>query len=205
MYKNPPHLILSGKFCSGKTTMAQYLVDHYGYHKYAFADKLKQITYDLFESYIDDKKPRKLLQVTGDTIRNICKDVYGDKEVWVKYLKNRIEKDIDTFGYERIVIDDCRYLNELYAFTTTPGWKSVRIEVARHVQSERYRNIYGERPTIESMNFVSELQLDLEQFNWVIDNNGSLTDFFIEIEKMLELMPARQERVDYNPWEKSIS
>ena len=37
-----------GPMCSGKTYLAKFLVENYGYEKVGFADKLKEVAADLF-------------------------------------------------------------------------------------------------------------------------------------------------------------
>lgn len=104
---------LMGKIGSGKTTVAQILVNNYGFVKVSFADALKQmlvnakiITYD--EAFVN-KTPyaREMLQKIGtDLIRNQI-----DKDFWVKQTAILIDK-LRKKGIDKIVIDDVRFPNE---------------------------------------------------------------------------------------------
>src|SRR5690606_12804123 len=91
---------LIGKAGTGKDTVAAYLVAVYGFRKFAFADRLKEIDYELFGP--TEGKNRKRLQEFGQFCRSI------DPDVWVKQLDKRIQ------GYTgNAVITDIRQKNEL--------------------------------------------------------------------------------------------
>lgn len=104
---------LMGKIGSGKTTVAQILVNNHGFVKVSFADALKQmlvnakiITYE--EAYIK-KTPyaRQMLQKIGtDIVRNQI-----DKDFWVKKTAETIN-ELNKKGINKIVIDDVRFPNE---------------------------------------------------------------------------------------------
>jgi Cdc6-like AAA superfamily ATPase len=177
-----PDIIIAGKMGTGKTTAAQYLVNTYGYVMVSFADKLKEIAYDLFGAYIEEEeKPRDLLQNLGDGIRNICLHTYGDKDVWIKYLVNKIEKErgVQPIPY---VIDDTRYKNELYTFMHTMGWTSLRMNVSPNARQRRYWDRYGKSFTKEQETFISEIDLDDELFNYDVNNNGTLIDLYRKLD-----------------------
>ncbi len=96
-------LILIGKAGSGKDTVADYLVKKYGFVRYAFADKIRDIVIDLFPDEVVKGKPRRLLQTIGTSMRQL------DPDVWARYLVHRIEKEKPSL----FVVSDCRYPNEL--------------------------------------------------------------------------------------------
>jgi len=89
---------------SGKSTAAKFLED-YGFKRFSFATKLKELATELFGM---QGKNRKLLQDLGDALRGIEKDVFA------KYLLLKIEQNEPTMINKKycVVIDDMRYLNE---------------------------------------------------------------------------------------------
>lgn len=104
---------------SGKDTMADYLVQKYGFKKHAFADPVKQacrIMFQLEKEQLDDPQlkevlderwgmtPRQMMQKFGtDMVR--C--MLGD-DFWVKNMDMKIQKETNN----NIVISDVRFRNE---------------------------------------------------------------------------------------------
>ena len=101
-------IAFTGRMGSGKSTAAEFLVETYGFKRFSFAQKLKELAAELFGM---QGKDRKLLQDLGTVLRGI------DNDVWAKYLIARIQTHGYTwteFGNKRydVVVDDMRYLNE---------------------------------------------------------------------------------------------
>jgi len=96
----------TGKMGSGKSTAAKTL-EEYGFKRFSFATKLKDLSVDLFGM---KEKNRKLLQDFGAVLRGI------EEDVWANYLL----KQISLYAFQcaansrpfHVVIDDLRYLNE---------------------------------------------------------------------------------------------
>ncbi len=123
---NLPQVVgLIGYARSGKDTVADYMVKEYGYTKISYASKLKELvaaidpwvihpvsglTVRLSECFqefgpentkTEVPEYRRLLQVTGDNVRQILGDT-----VWVDGLFNTLDPSV------RYVISDVRYPNE---------------------------------------------------------------------------------------------
>jgi hypothetical protein len=117
---------LSGLKGAGKSTVARILCEKYGFVEYAFADPLKKgimemfglSNYQLYGS-LDDKErvdeywkvsPRVLMQVIGtDLIRNYLPTKLPTvNNVWIRTM----ERKINESTFPRIVISDCRFLDE---------------------------------------------------------------------------------------------
>ncbi len=100
----------AGKMRAGKTTAANYLVDKYGFKKFAFADILKEMmfnagvcTYD--ELYVNKtQQSRQLMQKIGTGI--IRNQIY--KDFFVDIMAKKIRQEVDN-----ICIDDLRFQNEI--------------------------------------------------------------------------------------------
>ena len=68
-------IAITGKMCSGKTTIANYLIEKNNqFVKISFADKVKEIATDLFNM---KEKNRYLLQSIGTKMREIDEDVWA--------------------------------------------------------------------------------------------------------------------------------
>lgn len=153
---------LTGYAQSGKDTVAQFLVQHYGFERRAFADKIRNMVYELnvygvrdvvdsigWEKAKQMPTVRELLQNLGVSARtNISKDV------WV----NAALSDIDiTKNY---VISDVRFDNEVNAIRDMSGeiWRITR-------------------PGVGPVNsHVSESELNSFLYDRLIDNDGTTSD-----------------------------
>jgi len=126
---------LSGLAGSGKDTVADHLVHHYGFLKLAFAQPLKDALTALFgitaqamddrqqkEAVIDwiGKSPRQLLQTLGtEWGRHQVAD-----DIWTRIMQHRIkqiERNAPYSGIKGIVISDVRFENEA-AWVRQRGW-----------------------------------------------------------------------------------
>jgi dephospho-CoA kinase len=122
---------LLAKKRNGKDTVADYLVENYGFIKLSFADPVKQACKHIFsltnEQLYGDKKeiidhywkktPRELLQIVGtDMFRNNF-----DKHIWIKSLKKKYLDIIKNNQNANIVISDVRFLNELQSIHQLNG------------------------------------------------------------------------------------
>ena len=84
-------IAICGKMGSGKTYIADKLAKEYNLEKVSFAEKIKDIAFDLFNI---EQKDRKLLQIIGDKMKEI------DKDIWIKYLLKKIKRKT----YDQMII-----------------------------------------------------------------------------------------------------
>lgn len=180
---------LSGYARSGKDETAKVLVEEFGFKRVAFADKLRDVIYALnpivaFKVYPpDDYMPRGYNPHTVVHLQDVI-DVYS----WDKYKESEygpeIRRLLQRLGTEagrqtlwdsiwidaaltgfseddRIVVTDCRFPNEAQAILDRGG-KVVRIE----------RKGVG-----PANSHASETSLDDWDFNYKLDNRGTLTEF----------------------------
>lgn len=166
-------IVLLGKAGAGKDTVADYLVRHYGFRKYAFADSLKAVARQLWPERFEDCKPRKLLQDIGAKMREI------DAAVWINCVFRRIAAEQPG----RVVISDCRYPNEYYAcvdryFIPVVVW--CRDDI-------RHRRLFlrdHRALTDDEASHASE-QMEPPNGAWVLDNNGTFDDLYRQIDEMM--------------------
>ena len=147
-------IAIAGRMASGKTTMANWLVDQQDYHKVSLAAKVKEIAHDLFGM---EEKDRPLLQQIGMKMREIR------PSVWIDYV-------IDLGNHhENIVIDDVRFINEAKALSEA-GWKVVRLVIDEDLQKERLQTTYADWESHwVNREDISESEVDLipEDYIWV--------------------------------------
>ena len=122
---------LCGFVGSGKNTFSNFLVEKYGFKEFSFAEALKDVLSILFgwerellegktivsrnfreklderwslDLKIDNFTPRKGMQMIGT---ELFRDSFH-KDIWALVLKNKIINS----GFKKIVITDCRFINE---------------------------------------------------------------------------------------------
>lgn len=164
------HIALTGWAGAGKTTVAQYLEQKYGYKRISFADGIKDIAARYF--FVQEKN-RRLLQQIGEKMREI------DQDVWVRYTLHRIEYIELDFP---VVIDDLRRMNEFEALQRK-GFTVIRIEADENIRIDRLikRDGFCDRTLLynESENGVAHLEFP------TIYNNGTLDELYKNVDKMM--------------------
>lgn len=157
----------SGWAGSGKTEASQYIVNKYKFKKLSFADGIKLISREIFNS---KDKNRKLLQDIGEKMRDI------DPMVWVNHVVNRLDYLHD------FTVDDLRRLNEFEALVKH-GFIIVRIVCDEDIRVKRLidRDGFCDKTILynESENGCKDLDL-IE-----IHNNGDIKDFHSHIDKLV--------------------
>ena len=105
-------IAVTGKMCSGKTTLCNYLCElEPRFEIFSFGKKVKQVASDLFG--MDPLyKDRTLLTGIGQKMREI------DSEVWINYVINQCSDK------EFCLVDDLRYQNEYEALIKN-GFKNL--------------------------------------------------------------------------------
>ena len=136
-------IAICGKMCSGKSTLANYIMSSYpGYQKYSFAQKVKELCVELFDM---EGKDRVLLINFANKMRDI------DGKVWVNHVLKQTESK------EKCIIDDVRYQNEVDALIED-GWSFIQLNVPNETQQKRIMELYPDnyQEHIQSMNHISE-------------------------------------------------
>ena len=205
---------LNGKAKSGKDTSADIIVNKYGFVKMSLADPLKRFCFEVFDfseeqlwgasehrNELDMRypikdgylSPRIVLQQLGT---EWGREMYPD--IWVNYaikvakaLNSAYENKDNLFyngrdglytefsgecPYKGVIISDCRFKNELAGVRNEGG---ILIRVKRKASG-----IDGELG-----NHVSEVEMeDVPDsfFDFVIENDGSLQDLNLKIEKIMD-------------------
>ena len=171
---------LSGYAQAGKDTVAQILVQEYGYSRIAFADIIRTavyrlnpiVTYDGMRlAHLVDlegwdiaktaPEVRRLLQVMGS---EVGRDLI-DPQIWVELTLST------TKPTDKIVISDVRYSNEAEEIKWKKGqiWRISRIDRDAPVNAHR-----------------SESDMDSWHFDQYVANNGTIRDLQDEVAKCLK-------------------
>lgn len=172
-------IAILGKSGAGKDTVADYLIEKYGFTKIRFGTAL----YEICEKYFDMKnKDRKLLQDVGLAMRNVKPTVFVD-------LAEKEILSTDT----NIVVPDLRQPNE-YEMLKRNGFKFLYIESdlkKRIDRLEKRDNIKIDENYIDRIEnnpvetACEEIVRNSEEII-KIDNNGSLEDLYKQIYLIIE-------------------
>ena len=165
---------LTGYAQSGKDSVANILVENYGYQRIAFADPIRDLLYAtnpmLKEGYrvkglvdvygwdrvkVDYPEARRLLQELGVGARKVFGDMF-----WVKQALRQLEVE------GNFVIADVRYPNEAKAIREHQGSQIWRVK----------------RSGVDAVNsHESESAMDGEKVDQIFVNNGTLEDLKVLI------------------------
>jgi len=204
---------ITGLIGSGKDTIAEYLITKHGFKKLSFAASLKDAVAAVFgwdrsllegttkesrewREEVDQwwaKKlnmphltPRWVLQYWGT---EVCRQGFHN-DIWVASLENQLRQTKNN-----VVITDCRFINELNAIKNAGG---VTIRVSRGPEPEWFADAITYNSGLHNMGWAlsrdrlqksgihaseySSVGLD---YDYVVDNNGTLTDLHNKIEKII--------------------
>ena len=129
---------ICGPMASGKTTIADYLVEHHGFVKLSFATGVKAMGAKIIETMIDEgilppeaagKKHRAVLQAIGAEGRRLR------PTIWIEDALNQAD------SHENVVIDDMRYINEA-KLAHDQGFVNVRLCISENLQKSRLQRTY---------------------------------------------------------------
>ena len=177
----------------GKDSAAVRLIDKYLFHRIAFADSLKAAIKNIFSfteaqlngeekehvDYFWSITPREVLQLFGT---QLARNGYRD-DIWIKSLERKVIKLREQYTNCNIVITDVRFKNEIDYIKNLGGY-TVRID----------RNIPGESLSTHP----SEIELDsYNQWDFVINNNGSLSDLYAQIDSIMNTIKEKNQRKSY--------
>ena len=182
MDKTNLNIILVGWRGSGKDTFADYLVKHYNYKRYAFADAVKEYSANLYDiprhlfddplkknqKYAFNKSPRDICIHVGEMAKKINENIWVDK---VFHSINGSSSSSSSGGGN--VISDCRFPVELNRMKMLENSVSVWIN--------RFEEIPDECINEPTENSLSQSDCDL-----TVVNKGTMYDFYCNIEYFLD-------------------
>ena len=161
-------IAISGKMCSGKTTLLKMIQSKEpSYERVSLGDPVKEVATNYF-LMPKGEKDRWLLQQIGQRFRSI------KPEVWVDLLHAKADALI---AENKIPIcDDVRFPNELNSMISR-GWTVIRLYISEEEQKKRLKGTYGAdwESHWENRNEESETSLDYMDdgmFHFVLENNN---------------------------------
>ncbi len=179
------NIYLVGGAGAGKTYLANYLIDKYGYNRAKMANSV----YMIAEKYLGmnpDKKDRNLLQFLGTDVgrdkvdaniwvERFCDDVFIAQET----AKNLYNKDL------KFVSDDIRFPNE-HDILKKDGWIGIYLDVPDEIRIKRLEGRDGDA-CVDKLQHVSETALDEFKDELIkVDVSGSLEQSYENLEQTLE-------------------
>jgi guanylate kinase len=172
---------ITGKKGSGKSTIADYLVNNYDFNEYAFANTLKSVCMEVFQlqtkqlygSQLDKERiddfwnisSRKIMQEVGTAFREIGNRIPQLDKIWIKSLHREIQIKDKSF----IVISDVRYKDEADSIKEyeEKGW------IAKIIKIERLEQELNED--------IHESENQEVPYDYLINNNDSRNELFKKI------------------------
>jgi len=194
---------LCGLIGSGKDTAADYLCNFHEFRRDSFASTLKDAVASVFgwdrellegrtkqarewreqidpwwadRMHMPNLTPRLILQLWGT---EVCRRGFHD-DIWIASLENKLRNTKDN-----IVISDCRFPNEIVSIRraggrviriargTDPAWFSLA-KADPSKMPPRYPDIHA-----------SEYSWAQTDFDFVIDNNGSIEDLYSDLKNLV--------------------
>ena len=160
----PRSIAVVGQFAAGKSTVAEYLVEDYGYTRLSLARGIKEIGARLYNDGRPIEKQqsysvtapngapirlsgREVLQQLGQVVKDF------DRDFWLRWLAADMADSTPPF-----VIDDCRFPFEA-EFLKSRGFVVIKLLVTKGERMKRYEATYGRLPTEAEMNHPSETEV----------------------------------------------
>lgn len=188
---------IKGTIGSGKTTIANYL-KNYGFIEYSMADPLKQIAiifgFKFYQVYGSQEEKLEINEHWGISGREflqkfgteICREILPtvlpnmkfETTIWCKLFKIHYSK----ISKNNIIIPDIRFLDEANAIRELGG---KIIELNRRIDKSGDEHSHR-----------SELELDQIKPDIVINNNNTLEDLFVQVDRILGV--PSDDRLLYN-------
>lgn len=184
-----------GEFASGKTTLANTLIESFGYRRVSFAGRLKEMAREVYgpEGPIEKTKEyevwplnwddpgtlsgREILQRLGQSVKEL------DRLFWVRWLMNDIDRG--HWGDGPFVTDDCRFTYEAEALKER-GFLIARIMTPVRVRMQRYEMTYGRLPTDAEMNHPSETEVQNIEWDILLDGTQTVAELAYNLTEALE-------------------
>lgn len=206
---------VTGLIGSGKDTVADYLCTFYGFKRCSFAESLKDALSAIFgwdrellegstkssrewreqvdtwwakRLNIPHLTPRWAMQIWGTEVAR--ENFHND--IWVASVENKLRTSKDD-----IVITDCRFSNEVQAIKNSGGI-AIRIERGSRPEWYEFAEQFNKGPSTigwalsksELMKrnvHASEYSSVGLDYDFVVDNNGSIDDLHSKIKSILNL------------------
>jgi dephospho-CoA kinase len=156
-----------GRMRHGKTTAANYLIDHQGFTRVSFATPIKDAAKRLGWNGKKDDKGRTFLQHLGDVIREYDEIFLIDE--MVKHARSTT----------LVVCDDARLIIEADTLRNA-GWTIVKI-------------VRESEPLTTAGHHATEDQVDKIQAHIELKNDGTLEELYAQLDAIIGNLRAQDE------------
>ena len=184
-------IAICGHARSGKDTVGQYLVDQYGFKRFAFADEMKRLLHDLYRDVPQHPKPRRAYQVFGEGLRNLY--IPGAKHVWINATMRQIDtyiwwhSEVDERG-ANVVITDLRTPLE-YERLRENGFTIIRVKAQSALRIARAQQA-GDDFSLEDLTHDTESHIDSFSPHYEVVNDGSIEELKRQIDAIMAQINA---------------
>lgn len=163
-----PNIALYGRTGSGKTTVAEVLVEEYGYSHRKTGAACRALCLDLFGS--EDKA---LLNKVTDALRGI------DPAVWLRAAIRDSRQDTGR----PIVLDSIRFRPD-YQYVVERDFVTIRITAPSGARVERLAGRGQEFDVLRDDLHPAEIELSSEAFDYTIDNSALRSGLIAEVRRV---------------------
>jgi len=171
----------TGEMACGKGTATHYLTEKYKANSYRFSTMLRDV---LKRLYLDES--RENLQKISTVLRQNFSE-----EIMAKVITEDVKNDQG----EVVIIDGIRRMADIKYLSEIPEFKFVYIDVDLEKRFERMK-LRKENPgddvkTLDDFKKENEQESELQikglkdKADFVVDNRGSLDEFYSQIEKII--------------------
>ena len=172
-------ILLRGFSHSGKDFVGKILKEKYGYQQFSFADSLKMIVSDKYKCDIEllYSQEGKLQICQSDSLRRTYRQILidealllrnNDDDIFTKYCCEKMKQS----GYNKFVITDWRYPNELEAISKNFSCPIIPVNIHRINQLE------------SPVKDISEYHLVNRTGDYVVENRMD-DSIILEIDKLI--------------------
>ena len=177
-------LLISGKSASGKDALADALyTELFNQEKKVlrihFGDPVKwlaKLAYNWDGN--KDVAGRELLQTLGTTKMRSYDNTY-----WARIISEYIAAITPYNDFDYVIIPDLRFMSE---FETICAYNNDVVTIRVNRYDTQGRPYYNPKMTIKQLTHISECELDHFNFEYIIENSGSLDDLADAAHLLLE-------------------
>ncbi|MEW4131956.1 AAA family ATPase [Bacillus thuringiensis] len=171
-------IAIVGELRSGKDTFASYFIER-GYRQFAFGDGIKEVINMYFPHLWAEGKPRKAMQIIGQSFRAI------DPMYWINKLDKKVYWYERIFGYKQdvdVIVTDLRQPNE-YDYLKEKGYTVIKVYADLETRIRRAEEA-GDKFDMESLNhetekFIRDIPCDI-----FVENNGTIEELLYNAENI---------------------
>ena len=167
---------LSGLAGSGKTTLAQHLVENHGYVRLSFAAPIRHalLAMGIPECFLTDAKSSQVPRVgkTGRYLMQTLGTEWARRTINQNFWLYLMDQKVEGLQGQNIVIDDVRFDNEARYIRAKKGF-ILKIVRGNTQLDEPY-----------DPDHVSEEGIDSDLVNYIIENSGSVASAVDKMDKI---------------------